>query len=110
MNTYSKGSKGRETTVTVHGEVDYETRTCASCGQEFLPEDVNTAFRGRVKEVSEYTSFTSVQFSRVDKVHFCEMCSEQPVRYILPEKVRPTPTLALLVGVLLGLLVGVMVL
>jgi len=64
---------------TVYGDVDFETRTCASCGQEYLPEDTTTYYYGKVGDVSEYSSFDSIQFEpSAKRVYFCEMCHDVP--------------------------------
>lgn len=76
-------SKTTEIT-TVHGDIEYETRTCASCEQEHLPEDVQTLYTGTVNDVSDYSSFESIKFKpSAERVYLCEYCHERPTKLTL---------------------------
>lgn len=102
MSTKTKAAQ------TALGEIEYETRTCASCGQEHLPEDTTTMFKGSLDEINTYSSFESVHFhGTVDRVYFCEYCVEDPAKVTLEYRKRisqiwPMILSSFAVGVLLG--------
>jgi hypothetical protein len=99
--------------ATVHGSVEYETRTCASCDQEFLPEDTETLYHGSLNRVSSYSTFTSIKFDWYREVYFCEQCFEKPTKCRLPARWRITSvhartTVSLLAGMVCTLVVLVL--
>jgi len=94
-------------TVTAHGEVEYETVECASCEQEYLPEDTQTLYLGDIETRHENYAArnTKYQFkSEPREIVFCENCVKEPQKISIKSF-----AVANAVGILLGVIIGLIV-
>ena len=91
-------------TVTAHGEVEYETKTCASCDMEYLPEDTQTLYLGDIETRHEnyIDRDTKYQFkSEPREIVICENCVDEPQKIII-EDFAVANAVGLLAGVITG--------
>jgi hypothetical protein len=95
-----------QTAQTVYGDVDFETVTCASCEQEYLPEDTITLHRGVTEKKKQYGSFVAVHYkaNTLEQVHFCENCKDEPTKITFTH-VAIGGTAGFVVGSLIGILI-----
>ena len=83
-------SKSKRKAQTPYGDVDFETNTCASCEQEYLPEDTLTAHVGVVKSRYNYSREVEIKFrpSSHRELHFCETCAETPLQLKIEDSLK----------------------
>ena len=73
----------RETAVTVHGDVEYETVECESCGERVAATHATDVIVGEVTNVSEYTSISNrYKFANgMNRGQLCDYCRDDPAAY-----------------------------
>ena len=87
---------------TVYGDVDFDTRTCASCEQEYLPEDTVRVYLGDEKGRYKNTYVVKITFNResLKELYFCKNCVKRPIQL----KINPKPKTYVFVGSMLSVL------
>jgi len=100
-----------QTVETVYGDVDFETVTCASCEQEYMPEDTITFHHGVTEKKKEYSSFVSVHYktNTFKEVYFCENCKDEPAK-ISFAVVSMGGTAGFIIGSLIGIFMSTLIL
>ena len=99
-------------TVTAHGEVEYETKTCASCDMEYLPEDTKTFYHGEMDvRLLGIDRDDKYEFkSEPSKIVICENCIEEPQKISI-ESFAIANGIGILSGVFTGwILIGIFLL
>ena len=73
----------RETAVTVHGEVEYETVECVSCGESVAAEHTTSVIVGDVSHIKHWShTADEYQFGNgMDRGKLCEYCRDDPAAY-----------------------------
>ena len=75
---------------TPYGDVDFDTRTCASCEQEYLPEDTFTVYLGDGKGRYKNTYDVKITFNRgsLKELYFCKNCVKRPLQVKMKDPLK----------------------
>lgn len=97
----------KQTTPTVHGDVEYETVECDSCGNELAKESADRLIVGDVDRIrtSDYRP-DEIRFNSYTLGWVCPYCNSDPASF--PDPDAPT-TAAFYTGALFGLVASLVI-
>lgn len=67
---------------TAHGEIEYETVECVSCGEEVAKNNTSDVVIGEISEKREYSWGNKYRFESGETHGYaCEYCKDDPVKF-----------------------------